>query len=272
MVQIEDYKQASSDFAVVQSGSLGVSRAGIVLGARSGQPSLHLWNDLRFAFSTGRDNFGIFEDFLGDIGGSSAPAGWTEDADSTGTVLPSATPGAEGGQVVFTTPATADDHITLSLGTHWNIANGWLFFEHYVQLGQLADTIWEGGLSDALSETNGLAFSDHSVAGITAVADDALAFAYDSDVNGNWHVNTVNDGGTPQAFDTGIAATTDFVQLSIRVSPTGTAYFYIDGVLVQEVEDAVNSVALTPWLSLTALAASAVTANVDYVGVTGGRG
>ena len=269
MPNINDWKQANSDIALVQGGSQGSPRDAFVIGARSGRPTFIPFKQIRSSFALGSsDQVAFFDHFVGNVGGSAVPVPWSEDAGSTGTVLPE---GGTGGQAELTTAATTDDHITLALGAHWLVGaglSGWLFFEGRVQLDDLTESILEVGLSDALSETAGLAFSDHTVAGVTDVATNAAMFAYDSDAGGNWLVNAVN-AGTPQAVDTGVAATTSFVELAIEVSPDGDAYFYIDGSLVATVEDALAAVAVTPWLSLVALEDAVKTASVDYVGVVG---
>lgn len=272
MPNIPDWKQANSDIAHVQGGSLGAPRDAYVIGARSGRPTFIPFEHIRTSFALGSgEQAAFFDHFFGNVGGADVPAPWSEDAGSTGTVLPEGTAGEAGGQAELTTAATTDDHITLALGAHWVVGSGdgWLFFEASVQVDQLTETILEVGLSDALSETNGLAFSDHTVAGVTDVATDALIFAFDTDAGANWLINAVNDGA-PQAVDSEVAATTDFVTLTIEVSPDGDAYFYVNGNLVAEVEEAVAvDAALTPWLSLVALEDSAKTASVDYVGIVG---
>lgn len=270
MPNIPDWKQANSDIAHVQGGSQGASRDAYVIGARSGRPTFIPYEEIRTSFALGSgEQVAFFDHFLGNIGASAVPAPWSEDAGSTGTALPTASPGDASGLLALTTAATLNDHITVALGTHWVVSEGWTFFEASLQLGQLTETILEVGLSDALSEANGLAFSDHTVAGVTDVATDAVIFAFDTDAGANWLVNTVNDG-TPQAVDSGVAATGNFVSLRIEVSPDGDAYFYVDGTFVASVESAVPTDAVfTPWVSLVALEGVAKSANIDYLGVVG---
>lgn len=274
MPNIPDWKQSNSNIANVQGGSLGASRDAFVVGARIGRPTFIVDEQVRRSLSLGSGTqVAFFDHFIGNIGAASVPAPWSEDAGSTGTALPKGTAGLDGGQLELTTAAAAaNDHITLALGTHWTVGagdGGWIFFEASVQLDQLTESVLEVGLSDALSESAGLTFSDHSVAGVTDVATDAVVFAYDSAVGANWLVNTANNG-TPSAADTGVAATTDAITLRFDISPTGDAYFYIANDLVATIEDAVAAdVALGPWVSLVTLGTSASTASIDYIGVVG---
>lgn len=265
---INDWKQSNTDIGLVQAGSAGVSRAGIVLGAKSGVPTLHNYDDLRFAFGVGATHTSLFADFEGNAGSSTAPAPFVADAGSTGVY---AQQSGLGGVGRITTAATNDDWVTLATGTDYNSANGTLFFEARVKLVATTLVALEVGLSDAVSEAAGTAFSDHSVAGVTDVASDAVIFAYDTDAGANWLVNTVK-AGTPQAYDSSIAASTDWVTLKLMVNTSGDATFYIDDTFVTTITDAVTPASLlTAWVSVIARTAGAKSADIDYVGVVASR-
>lgn len=263
MTTIPDYKQANSDIALIQSGSAGVSRAEFVLGAKSGQPELFNWDTLRFSWASNNPDYVTwFDDFFGDtLNGTWQPTL------STGATI--AVNSQVGGAIRFTTDTDDDDFAYLTLGLHWQVSNGPIVFGARVKTvtNALVRAI-EVGLSDALTETNGLAFSDHSVAGVTAVATDAVIFGYDTDASmTNWAVNNVN-ADTEAAVDSGVAPSTSYQELIIVVMPDGTAFFYINGELISRVADAIATTAvLTPWISLKSLSGAAKSIDVDFVGV-----
>lgn len=268
MSNILDWKQANSDFGLVQAGSSGVSRAGVVIGAKSAQPTLHLWDDVRYVFHSSNPGYvAKFDDFLGDV----LTDEWAADLSTGATIAVNA---QTGGAIRFATDTDDDDHATLALGLHWLVSNGWTFFEARVK-SVTAITLRgiEVGLSDAVSETNGLAFSDHSAAGVTAVADDAVIFGYDTDASmTTWASNSVNGGGTPQATDLDDAPGTSWQSLAIAVNADGDAFFYVDGVLVDTHASAVATTAvLTPWISLKSLSGAIKSIDVDYVAIAGAR-
>lgn len=275
MPNILHWKQANDNIGFTQGGSQSANQDAVVFGAFSGKPVRILWENARTSIGLGSGaHLGFFDHFLGNVGATSIIAPYSEDAGSTGTILPEGATGDASGTLELTTAAAAaNDHITLALGTHWQVGageSGWVFFETAVQLDQIADTVLEVGLSDALSESAGLAFSDHSVGGVTDVATDAAVLVFDSAVGANWLANAVNSG-TPAAVDTGLVAAIDtWYAIRIEVAPSGNAFFYVNGTLAAEIEDAVAVDALLgPWLSLVTLGTSAAVASVDYLGVLG---
>jgi hypothetical protein len=265
---INDWKQANTDLALVQAGSAGVSRAAFVLGAKTGRPTLHEWDSVRWSLlSNNPDYVAFWDDFLGD----SVNATWQPDL-STGSTIAINT--QNGGAIRFTTDTDDDDHATLTLGLHWLVSNGWTFFEtRFKSVSAITVRAIEIGLSDAISETNGLAFSNHSVAGITAVADDAAIFGYDTDATmTTWAANSVNAAGTPQATLLTAAPTTSYVRLGIAVNDGGDAFYFVDGDLVATHTSAVATTAvLTPWISLKSLSAATKSIDIDYAAIAGAR-
>lgn len=263
---INDWKQANTDLGIVQAGSAGISRAGIVLGAKTGRPTLHEWDSVRWSLlANNPDYVALFDNFVG----AAVDSRWATDLSTGATIAVNA---QTGGAIRFTLDTDDNDHATLALGLHWLVSKGWTFFEtSFKSVTAITLRAIEIGLSDATSETNGLAFSDHSVAGITAVADNAALFGYDTDATmTKWAVNSVNAAGTPQADLLTAAPTTSYVRLGIAVNDGGDAFYFVDGALVATHTAAVATTAvLTPWISLKSLSAAAKSIDIDYVGIAG---
>ncbi len=260
------YRNVSTNYAVAPGGDK------LVIGAQSDAVTLIDFADLRRALTNGSaSHLSFFDDFFGNAG-VSAPQVWKKTAGSTGTAVAEGASGVAGGQWKVTTAATSSDCVTMALGLHFSATNGAVFYDAYVKLAQLTACAVEFGLSDAVSETAGLAFSDHTVASVTNVATDAAIFAYDSAAGANWMINTVK-AGTPQAYDTGIAASTSaFVKLSYVLQTNGTIQFYVDDTLITTLDNAITTtVLLTPWKSIVATAAATKSFYVDYVGVLASR-
>lgn len=282
MPNISDYKQANSNIASVQGGSSDAKRSAFVIGAQSGRPTFIPFQDVRNSMSLGSGTqVTFFDHFVGNLGLSTPPAPWSEDVNASGTAAGTArikgTSGLQSGQIELATGTDAqNDHITLALGTHWVVGagqDGWLFFETNVQLDVVTDAILEVGLSDAVSETAGLAFSDHSVAGVTDVATDAVVLAFDSAEGTTWLANVVNNG-TPQASDTNVTVSaSNRYTIRIEVSDGGDVYFYVNNNMVASFDEGVAvDATLGPWISAKTLSTGPVvdvTANIDYISIVG---
>jgi len=212
---------------------------------------------------------GYWDDFEGDT----LKAEW--DTESGTIALP--TDGGEvNGILPLITAATGGEYATLALGLHYKPSStDWMYFVARVApITSLTSGEIEIGISDAVAEPGGgQAFSSHDATPV-AVASDAVIMALDaSESISTWSCLSVNDGGTPQRTDSEVAATADTYQkLAILIDPDGTAHFYIDDVWVAAHEDAVNSVGLTPWVTVRTEYAGAKTLKVDYVGISTKRG
>jgi hypothetical protein len=237
------------------------------LGDRDNIPTNHYYDDMRAAFSNaGSPNYvGFYDPFLGDL----LDAKWVPDL-SAGSAITLNGDTAEG-IAVITTDTDDDDHATLALGLHWLVSNGLTIFEaklHCVTAITVRGV--EIGLSDAISETNGLAFSDAATP--TAVADDAAVFVINSDDSVTaWNCLSVNGGGTEQLTESGVTAVAGAYNVfRIEVEATGEARFYIDGVLVATHALALATTALmTPWISVKTLSSAIITNNLAYVNIMG---
>lgn len=260
-------EQYNSDIALQQAGSRGAPNAAMVLGARSGVPTVIPFEDLRWT-ANGANNVSLFDSLFGVAG--ETISGWTADAGSTGTATYTGT----GGGVLTTAAAAANDHVTISVGQPLVAENGTIFFEAQVSLAAITEIAVEIGLSDAASETAGLAFSDHTVGGVTDVATDAVVVAFDTgDSLTNWTVNTSNNG-TPQAADTAVAvaATTNYT-FRLVVNTDGDVDVYVNGTLTNSITDAIATDAnVGAWITCVTRGASARTLNLKYVGFVSQRG
>ncbi len=264
---IRDYEQANTNISFPQAGSSDVDRSAIVIGAKAGRPSIHNWEGLRWSLMLNNPEYlAWFDDFLGDT----VNATWQTNLSTGATAAINAqTPGV----VRLTTDTDDNDFATLALGLNFTVSKGWTFFEARVaSVTAITLRAIEVGLSDALSETAGLAFSNHSAAGVVDVADNAAIFGYDTDASMTaWAVNTVN-AGTPAATALTAAPGTTFQKLGIAVNSDGDAYFFVDGTLVATHLLAVATTAiLTPWISLVSLSGATKSIDIDYVAVAGTR-
>lgn len=224
--------------------------------------------------ASGPDRWGFFEDFRGRVS-TNVLAPFTLTLGGSGTF---ATPAAQvaGGVAAIVTGATDNNHNDIAYDLVHTVSGGWAFFEARIaSITAITTRAIEVGFSDALSETNGLAFTSSDSTPV-AVADNAAIFQYNTDDTPGdiWVAASVNAGGTPQATALTAAPVADTYQtLRVEVSPEGDAYFYVAGSLVATLTDAVATTAvLTPWVAVKTLAGSAVTVNVDYLWGYGASG
>lgn len=245
------------------------------LGSPAGRMTLHDWEAVRavYANSGSREYVGFFDDFLGDA----VDTRWDEDLSTGSTVAIQA---AQNGTIRLSTDTTDDDHTTVALGLHWLVSKGLTVFEaRLANVSAITLRAVEIGLSDAVSETLGLAFSSHDATPVD-VAANAAAFAINSDESvATWSLLSVN-AGTPARDDSAIAPTADTFQgFKIVIDEFGNVEFYIDSDGDEEDYQLVGSHALgvaptavlTPWITLKSLSAAAKSIDVDYVGIYGKR-
>lgn len=267
MVTIPDYKQANSNLARVQGGSQSANRDGFVTGAMVGQPVFFNWAELQMSWLNNNPDFvSRFDHFTG----AAISTAWATNLSTGATIAINA---QQNGVIRFSTDTDDDDFATLALGLNFLVSKGWTFFEARVK-SVTAITLRgiEVGVSDALSETNGLAFSNHSVTGVTAVADNAAVFGYDTDASMTaWALNTVNATvAAASALDPVTAPALTFQRLGIAINAEGDAFFYLDGELVGSKQSAVATTAvLTPWITLKSLSGAIKSIDVDYIAIAG---
>lgn len=235
------------------------------LGGYDGAPVEVDWKDVLQAFASGgaRNVVGVWDDFIGAALDTNL---WTVDAASTGT-------GAYGtlqvgGAVRLTTAAAAaNDHVTLAGDTLLSPTR--LSAIWRAKLSAITERAVELGVSDAASETAGLAFS--SVTTPTAVATDALVFGYNSGQSANWYaLAVVNDVAV--TYDTGIVADDEWHEFQILVTPAGAARYYIDNTLVATHEGAVRAAAVfRAWATNVTLGTASAELQADFSGILSGR-
>lgn len=261
---------ANGNISGVQTGGAGVGAT--VIGAAKGEPTLHIDESHRFAYGQSDPNhFAVWEDFAGDTIPDYVAL------DLSANTAAATISAAVGGVAQLSTGETDNEKATLSVGLNWH-ANGTepLIFEAKVRTAEITTKTIEIGISDAVSETAGAAFSDHTIAGVTAVADSAFVVAFDTDdALTNWTVNYVDGGGTPGAADTGVAVTEDtWYTIRIFVYKNGNVAVTINGTVTNRIEDAFDlatPIVFAPWITLVSRDAADVSLDVDYVGMICGR-
>lgn len=264
------YRQVNSNYGIAQAGANLTDNAGVVIGAKSGFPEFYQWQGLQFSHAIGNPLFvAHFDDFVG----ADATLSRFTLAGASGSQSSQA---AAGGVLRLTTGGTNTNFRSATLNLNWLVSNGWTLFEARVaSVAAITTRAIEIGLSDATSETNGLAFSDHSYAASVDVATDAAIFAYDTadTENVNFVALSVKNGGTPQGTLTStppVAGTYNIFRVGINED--GDAYFWLDGELVATHTSAVQTTALlTPWISVLTRTGSASSIDVDYVTTVGYR-
>mgnify|MGYP003419394585 CR=1 FL=1 len=211
-----------------------------------------------------------FDDFIGDTIDST----YATAIGTNGTVTASS--GSNVHAALLTTSATNPDWATMALGLQWPVNATLTLFEARIKLSAITEVQLEVGLSDALSETAGLAFSSHDVTPV-AVATNAAMFGFHnssspSEATAYWSKLSVIADVATQSFTTVPLVADTYVKLSIVVNSGGNVGFYINDVSVGSVEDAVATGAvLTPWISVKTSATVTKVLTVDYWRVAGSR-
>ncbi len=213
-------------------------------------------------------NVGIFDDFIGSTLDTDL---WLTDLSSSATVsLPNTT-----GYTLAKAASTAVDetHATLTSALSFVSSADALLIETRLRLSHITDIVCEFGVSDARSETNGIAFSSHDVTPV-AVASNAvvLGFQHDSggEQNTTWNALRVN-ADTATRSDTTITPTTSFVTLAIALAKNGSAVdvsYFIDGAQVATAQGVIAlNIPVNAWLTVKAKSAAIRYVEVDYLRV-----
>lgn len=239
----------------------------MLLGGPAGTPTEHDYDALRQSLSLGNGDFiSYWDDFFGDLLADE----WAPNL-STGATI--AVNSQAGGAIRFTTDTDDTDFATLALGLHWLVSSGPTIFEARIKT-VTATTLRavEVGLSDAVSETNGLAFSSHDVTPVD-VADNAAVFGWNAaESTTTWSLLSVNAGTPSQSFAASAALGTTYQTLRIVIAANGEARFYVNGTLLLTRASAVATTALlTPWITLKSQSGATKSIDVDYVHVAGLR-
>lgn len=217
------------------------------------------------------DRATLFDDFLGDVladqwsgaaGTDTAGAAPAINAQENGVVR--LTSGDAGGG------NDAADGSVLTAGLNWYAENGGLVIEGRIKLVSAITTVNVCfGFTDVLGTTAVEApFEIGSTDAITSNATDAVCFVFDTaGTDDQWAGLGVKNGTDTSRVDTGLAPTADTYQrLRIEVGTAGDATFFVDGVEVGSVANAVTAtVALTPVLFVMTRTTATRSVDADYI-------
>jgi hypothetical protein len=215
----------------------------------------------------------LFDDFLGDV----IEDGWSAAKGSDGqAVIAAVQAGAAGGVVRQTTGDTvtlAESCVSLTHALNWKANQGGLVFEtRFKPVTSVADVAYFIGFTDVLATTTLEMPATLSTATITYVADDAVGFLYDTSATTDVFYGVGVKATTGIAFANAVVCAAPvadtWVKLRVEVSATGTASFYVDGVLIGSLANAVTAtVALTPVVASMARTTTVKAHDIDYVDV-----
>lgn len=253
-------RQANVNIAIEQQGDY------LLFGGKSEQYHRYHWFHAQAALAIGPNWWRYWDDFRGN-NAATLPTPFRSDV-STGATIALAATNPAAGLLEFITDTDSGDHATLTGDLVHLVSNGWAFMEARIN-NVTAITVrdFEVGFSDAISETNGLAFSSHDATPV-AVADNAAVFGYNAgESTTNFSLLSVN-ATTASRADSGVAvpAAATFTKLAIAIGPAGQALFYINGTLIERRVAAVATTAvLTPWVTLVSTSGAAKTFQLDYI-------
>lgn len=260
-------RKVSTNIAQTQSGSIAAQNEKYVLGNKSGFPSEHGWEAFRYALAAYDPSYLVWNEHF--LGAAVSSAITTTVSSGASFAISSAVNGI----ARATTGATDDNFVNVALSPNFNLpassaSNGFIEFEAKVRTTALTTRGIEVGLNDAVTETGGLAFSNHAVGSVTAVASKGYIFSYNTDDSiTTWHANWINNG-TAYAANLGVTvAANTWYTLRLRADNDGRLAFFINGTKVYESSSFVETTAsvLTPWVSLKALAGASAIMDVDYI-------
>lgn len=214
-----------------------------------------------------------FEDFLGDVVPDQINAiEGTDSATSDAAILA----GGIGGVLRLTTgdagTGLAADMEEITWALQWQASNGGLRFQTRLKLSAITTCYVFIGFTDLASSLEGPIISAASADTLTANADDAVGFMFDTRMaTDTWWLTGVAATVKATAQNTGYAPVADtYATFAIEVSDTGVADFFYNGAHVgTSMSGAVTAATdLTPVIaaSKTSVAAS-MTVDVDYVAV-----
>lgn len=214
----------------------------------------------------------IFDDFDGD----SINVEWQPTNASGATTSQSAVAGEHA--ALLTTGTTDEAYSTFARNLIYTVSDGLKLIEARFKVSAITDVVFEIGFSDAISETNGMAFSSHDSTPV-AVATNAAVIA--------WHAENTTPGETSTHFEvctvkastatrtaTSVALTAaTFFTMAIAIDEDGDMSFYINGENVgNRTAGIATSAVLTPWVSIVCKEASASrVVTLDWIRITGER-
>ena len=162
----------------------------------------------------------------------------------------------------------AHDGSQLSSQLNWIPANGGLSMTARIMpVTGVATVCYNVGFTDTIALEMPITLSTTT---LTTNASDAAVFVYDTAAtNDFWHIQGVKGNTDTALTNTSVLPVADtYTILRVDIDTSGTASFYIDGVLKGNIANAVTtSVALTPTIAVTARTTSSRVLYVDYVEV-----
>lgn len=223
------------------------------------------------ATDTGFGRVELFDDFLGDVILDQYSTG----AESGGSAAITA---AVNGVLILTTHSDNGDRTGLTHQLNWQASDsGPLVFE--ARIKSVTDILARAyflGFTDVLASSTTVENPIEQSGGtLSSAADNAVGFMYDTaSDNDTWHgvgtkstvdATKLNTGEVPAAAGT-------WETLRVVVDVTGSATFFINGVYMGAVADAVTSTTdLTPIIMIETRDSSASYLDIDYLHVIGGR-
>lgn len=233
-----------------------------------------MWNGFMWqALRNGPGNIRSFDHFLGDVIADQWSAAQGSDPQAAIAAIVAA---SAKGEVVLTAGDSNDINgiSCLTQALNWKLANGSLVFEAKVKVASIANVAFFIGLSDVLATTTKEQTFALSTTTVTAAADDAFGFLFDTDATtdtirivGARATTLVTGNGT----STALAPVDDTYRVyRIEVTAAGVANFYIDGALVGSLGTAALPVttiatALTPSVYVNGRTTATKTLTLDYV-------
>ncbi len=211
------------------------------------------------------------DDFLGDVIADQWSAAKGINAQA---VVATIVAGSVNGVVRLTsgnTVTVAESLSSLTQGLQWRASDGGLTLEvSFLPVTDVADVSYFVGFTDVLATSTLEEPVTLSGNTFTTNATDAVGFVYDTGATTDvWYGKGVKNGTDSSTVTTESAPTVSTAQtLKIEIDSDGIAYFYIDGVGVGSIADAVTTtVALTPIICVMARATTSKSVDIDYIDV-----
>lgn len=216
----------------------------------------------------------FFDDFLGDA----LDARWSGAAGTDGQAVAPTINAANGGTMRMTTGDTvtvAESAVSLTHMLNWKAGNGGLYLKARIKpISSVDDVAYFVGFTDTKASSTLEIPITLSGTTLTTNATDAVGFVFDTAAtNDYWHCQGVKADTDTALLNTSVGPSADTYQtLEIAVSSSGSATFYIDGVLVGSVANAVTTtVALTPVITAMARTTTSKSIDADYIFVNSKR-
>lgn len=214
----------------------------------------------------------LFDDFQGDVIADQWSA--AQGSDGQGAVA-AIVAGEHGGVVRLTSgdagTGTAADGSVLTHALNWKASAGGLYMRARLRINtSVASVCVNVGFTDVLATTTLEMPITISGTTLTTNASDAAVFVFDTaQTNDYWHTQGVKANSDTAIANTEVAPVADtYTTLEIFIDTSGTATFYIDGVLEGQVANAVTAAtALTPVVAVETRTTAVKVVDVDYIEV-----